>query len=103
MFELRQTPVFEKWFLRLKDRKARAKIAKRLTFLETGHFGDAKPVGDSVTELRIHFGPGYRIYVTKKGEQIIVLLCGGDKSSQQRDIDRAKALVLEIDDENDKV
>lgn len=89
--------------MRLKDRKARSKIAKRLALLEAGHFGDAKPVGGNVTELRVHFGPGYRVYVTRRDGQIIVLLCGGDKSSQSRDIDRAKALVMEVEDEDNTI
>ncbi len=103
MFELRQTPVFEKWFLGLKDRQAREAIAKRLVRVEFGLFGDAKSLGDGVSELRIQHGPGYRLYYAMRGKKIIILLCGGDKGSQARDTRRARKLEKEIDDENEDV
>ncbi len=89
---LKQTPTFRRWFDQLKDRRARVLIASRLDRLSLGHAGDAKPVGEGVSELRVHYGPGYRIYFRRRGEEIIVILCGGDKSDQTRDI--AAALEL---------
>jgi putative addiction module killer protein len=90
MLKLKQT--FRKWRLRLKDHRARA-IASRLDRLAQGHAGDAKPVGEGVSELRIHYGPGYRVYFQKRGNTINVLLCGGDKSTQAKDIKTAKHLA----------
>ncbi|KAA9385659.1 type II toxin-antitoxin system RelE/ParE family toxin [Neorhizobium galegae] len=95
MFELKQTETFLKWRTRLKDERARALIASRLDRLAFGHAGDAAPVGDGVSELRIHHGPGYRIYFQQRGNVLIVLLCGGDKSSQAKDIRAAKRLAME--------
>lgn len=95
MFQLRQTETFRKWRLRLKDERARAVIASRLDRLAFGHAGDVAPVGDGVSELRIHAGPGYRIYFQQRGDVLIVLLCGGDKGSQVRDIKLAKRLAKE--------
>lgn len=92
MIELKQTEAFRKWRLRLKDHRASAMIASRLDRLAQGHTGDVKPVGEGVSELRIHHGPGYRVYFQKRGSAIIVLLCGGDKSSQAKDIKMAKHL-----------
>ncbi|MET4277326.1 MULTISPECIES: type II toxin-antitoxin system RelE/ParE family toxin [unclassified Bradyrhizobium] len=93
MIELKQTETFRKWRSRLKDERARALIASRLDRLAHGHPGDVEPVGDGVSELRIHHGPGYRIYFQKRGNAIIVLLCGGDKSTQVKDIKAAKRLA----------
>lgn len=93
--EIKQTDTFRKWRLRLKDERTRALIASRLDRLAFGHAGDVKPVGDGISELRIHYGPGYRIYFQKRGKTIIVLLCGGDKSTQTRDITTAKRLANE--------
>lgn len=93
MFELKQTETFRKWRLGLKDRRAAALIAARLDRLGFGHVGDAAFVGEGVQELRLHYGPGYRIYFMQRGAQIIVLLCGGDKGSQVRDIETAKRLA----------
>ncbi|PYB77121.1 type II toxin-antitoxin system RelE/ParE family toxin [Rhizobium wuzhouense] len=93
MFELKQTETFRKWRLGLKDRRAAGLIAARMDRLGFGHFGDAASVGEGVQELRLHYGPGYRIYFTQRGAEIIVLLCGGDKDSQVRDIDTAKRLA----------
>ena len=95
MVEVRQTEPFREWLENLRDRKAAAKIAARLARLELGNFGDAEPVGEGVTELRIHFGPGYRVYVVQRGQILVVVLCGGDKSSQDRDIKRAKEMARE--------
>ena len=95
MLVLKQTEVFRKWRLRLKDHRARAIIASRLDRLAQGHSGDVEPVGEGVSELRIHYGPGYRVYFQKRGSTIVVLLCGGDKSTQSKDIKTAKRLAGE--------
>ena len=95
MFELKQTETFRKWRTRLKDERARALIASRLDRLAYGHAGDTEPVGEGISELRIHFGPGYRIYFQRRGKTVIVLLCGGDKSTQAKDIKTAKRLANE--------
>jgi putative addiction module killer protein len=91
--ELKQTDTFRKWERKLKDRKARALIAARLYRLASGLAGDVSPVGDGVSELRIHYGPGYRVYFRQQGETIVILLCGGDKDTQARDIATAKRLA----------
>ncbi len=90
------TPVFDDWFSHLKDRQAKRRIQARIDFVEFGHFGDCKPVGEGVSELRIHAGPGYRVYFTQRGFEIVVLLAGGDKSSQDRDIKTALHLAREL-------
>jgi putative addiction module killer protein len=95
VFELKQTETFLKWRTRLKDERARALIASRLDRLAFGHAGDVAPVGEGVSELRIHRGPGYRVYFQQRGDILIVLLCGGDKSSQAKDIKAAKRLAME--------
>ena len=95
VLELKQTETFQKWRRHLKDERARALIASRLDRLAYGHAGDVASVGNGVSELRIHYGPGYRIYVQKRGNTIIVLLCGGDKSTQAKDIKTAKGLAEE--------
>ncbi|KPF66428.1 addiction module antitoxin RelB [Bosea sp. AAP35] len=95
MIELRQTETFRKWWMRLKDVRARAVIFARLDRLAFGHAGDVEPVGEGISELRIHHGPGYRVYFQKRGDTIVVLLCGGDKSTQERDIKMAKRLSKE--------
>jgi putative addiction module killer protein len=100
MFELRQSETFRKWRARLKDERARALIASRLDRLAFGHAGDAAPVGDGISELRIHYGPGYRIYFRQDGNTLIILLCGGDKGSQKRDIAEAKRLLSEWNENN---
>lgn len=81
---------FEVWFASLRDRNAKARIRSRLDRIEMGNLGDFKSVGDGVLELRIDYGPGYRVYFAQTGETIVLLLCGGDKSSQPRDILIAK-------------
>ena len=97
MFELKQTETFRKWREELRDERARALIASRLDRLAYGHTGDAAPVGEGISELRIHHGPGYRIYFVKRGKAMIILLCGGDKSTQGKDIKAAKRLVKELE------
>ncbi|KQM33458.1 addiction module antitoxin RelB [Rhizobium sp. Leaf68] len=93
MFTIRETIEFSNWLTKLKDVQARARIVRRVDRLQRGNPGDVKPVGEGVSELRIDYGPGYRVYFIQEGELIIVLLCGGDKSSQSRDISQAKALA----------
>lgn len=96
MIEIRQTAAFTKWIRGLADRRARLAIAKRIDRLAFNHAGDVKSVGSGVSELRIHIGPGYRVYFTRRGGTLIILLCGGDKGSQIRDIARAQALMKEF-------
>lgn len=98
MFEVRQTAVFEAWIDGLKDMRAVARIEVRLRRLSLGHLGDAKSLGDGVSEMRIDYGPGYRLYFTRRGDRIVILLCGGDKKRQSDDIARAKQLAKEADD-----
>ena len=100
MIEVRQTVVFAKWLDRLKDRRGRARILARIDRLTVGHIGDAKPVGAGVSELRIDHGPGYRVYFVRRGALLIILLCGGDKGSQTRDILQAKRLLEELDNDH---
>ena len=98
MFEVRQTEEFEAWLKHLRDRQAKARILVRIGRLELGNPGDVKPVGEGVSELRIDYGPGYRIYYAQKGMTLVVLLCGGDKDSQDRDIAAAKVLARKWED-----
>lgn len=93
MAEIKQTETFSKWENELKDRRAKATIAARIFRLANGLPGDVAPVGQGVSELRIHYGPGYRIYFKQRGNELIILLCGGNKSSQNRDIEKAKQLA----------
>ena len=86
MIEIRQTEVFANWFRTLRDRQARARIQVRIDRLQLGLPGDVKPVGDNVSELRIDYGPGYRVYFMRRGRELIILLAGGDKRTQDRDI-----------------
>ena len=101
MIELKQTATFAKWESRLKDKRARTMIAARLMRLAEGLAGDVEPVGEGVSELRIHYGPGYRVYFQQRGNLLIVLLCGGDKGSQTRDIAAAKKLAKEWSAQDD--
>jgi putative addiction module killer protein len=94
--ELRQTSVFAKWLGGLRDRQARARIQVRLDRLALGLAGDVMPVGSGVSELRIDHGPGYRVYFKRKGDDVVILLAGGNKRTQDRDIQRALALARDL-------
>jgi putative addiction module killer protein len=96
MLEIRQTAVYSEWFAGLRDRSAKTRIDIRIRRLSLGNPGDVKPVGEGVSELRIDHGPGYRVYFIQKAEIYVVLLAGGDKSSQAKDISNAKALASEL-------
>lgn len=97
MIEVRQTTLFATWLAGLRDERAKARILKRLDRAGKGNLGDVAPVGGGVSEMRIFYGPGYRVYFVQRGSEVIVLLCGGDKSSQSADIEEAKALAKEIE------
>jgi putative addiction module killer protein len=93
MYFLQKTRVFSEWLERLRDRKAQARIVLRMAKMEMGLLGDSKSIGDGLSEIRIDYGPGYRLYFTKKNNVIIILLVGGDKSTQARDIAKAKMIL----------
>ena len=98
MIEIRKTEIFSKWFNNLKDRRARARIQARINDrVEMGNFGDVAPVGEGVSELRIFYGPGYRVYFVQKGSIVVILLSGGDKTSQQSDIVKAKKIAAQLE------
>lgn len=96
MVEVRQTDVFTDWFAGLRDREARARITVRIRRLSLGNPGDVKPVGNGVSEMRIDYGSGYRVYFVGRGDTVVVLLYGGDKRHQDRDIARALELAQEV-------
>ena len=95
MIELIRSGTFDTWLSSLRDRRAVARIAARLDRLAAGNPGDVEPVGDGVSELRINYGPGYRVYFIQRGPVLVILLCGGDKSTQSKDIKQAKVLAAE--------
>ena len=96
MVEVRQTEVFSKWLRELRDRQARARIQTRIDRLQLGLAGDVKPVGEGVSELRIDYGAGYRVYFIRRGRELVILLAGGDKRTQDRDIKIAMALARNL-------
>lgn len=96
MIEIRQTDEYVRWFEKLRDRQARARILARVRRVSLGNFGDVEQVGEGVSELRIHYGPGYRLYFTRIEQTVVVLLTGGDKRTQKRDIEKAKSLAREL-------
>lgn len=96
MVQVREAPEFTQWLADLADPAARKRIADRMTRLQVGLFGDAKSVGGNIFELRVDYGPGYRVYFTRKGPLVVILLCGGTKGSQRRDIARARAIAERI-------
>ena len=96
MIEVRETRTFTRWFEKLRDRNARSRIDVRIYRLSFGNRGDVKSVGKGVSEMRIRYGPGYRIYFSERGRNVVVLLAGGDKSSQSRDIRTAQELAKQV-------
>jgi putative addiction module killer protein len=96
MVQIAQTEAYSTWFAKLSDIQAKARIVARIRRMELGNTGDAKSVGGGVSELRIDYGPGYRVYFTKRGNTLVVLLCGGDKKTQKRDIETAKRMAKEV-------
>jgi putative addiction module killer protein len=96
MFVLRQTVTFSEWLHSLSDHKAKASIARRIERLTLGNFGDQKSVGDGVSELRVDVGAGYRVYFIRRGQEIVILLCGGSKRTQTKDIKQAKELAKQF-------
>lgn len=96
MIEIRATDVYSEWFSGLRDLRAKAKIRARIRRLSLGNPGDVQPVGEGVSEMRINYGPGYRVYFVQRGETLAILLGGGDKSTQDRDIRSAKELAKEV-------
>jgi putative addiction module killer protein len=97
MVEIRQTEVFSNWLRKLSDQNARARIQIRIRRLSLGNFGDMKPVGEGVSELRIDYGPGYRVYLQQQGNLLVLLLAGGSKKTQQADITKAKKLAKDAE------
>ena len=97
MFTIRQTQEFQTWLDGLKDVRAQVRIAARLRLAEAGNLGDWKSVGNEVSEMRVAFGPGYRLYFTRRQSILIVMLAGGDKSTQVRDIKRAQRILTELE------
>jgi putative addiction module killer protein len=96
VIEIRETDTFKKWFGSLKDKRAKARIDVRIKRISLGNFGDVEPVGNGVSELRIDYGAGYRVYFVKRGNIIVILLCGGDKSTQSKDIQKAHDLARRL-------
>jgi putative addiction module killer protein len=97
MVTIRETEQFKTWIQALRGHVTQAIINARIRRISGGNFGDSKPVGNGVSELRIDYGPGFRVYYTRRGEEIIVLLCGGDKSNQSRDIETAKQIAQNLE------
>lgn len=100
MIEIRETEHFSNWLSKLRDGIARARIATRIQRLAMGNPGDVRPIGEGLSELRIDHGPGYRVYFVQHGAVLIILLCGGDKGSQSRDIRTARQLARDLKDED---
>ena len=98
MIELRKTEVFARWLDDLRDLRARARIQARIERLAAGNPGDVKPIGEGVSELRVDYGPGYRVYYKKRGRALIILLAGGDKSSQTKDVKVALRLARDLEE-----
>jgi putative addiction module killer protein len=96
MFQIQKTDEFDRWLSGLADQSAQARIASRIERLGVGNPGDVKPVGAGISEMRIPYGPGYRIYFKQTAKVILLLLCGGDKSTQEKDIKRAKQIAAEL-------
>ncbi len=101
MYRIRQTTEFKSWLSKLKDIRANTIIVQRIGRIARGNFGDHKSIGSKISEIRISHGPGYRLYYTVQGKTVVLLLIGGDKSTQQSDITKAKILLKEIEETND--
>ena len=97
MKEIRETEYFRTWFADLRDTHAQHRILTRIKRLSEGNPGDVKPVGEGISEMRIDYGPGYRVYYKDTGKEIIILLCGGDKGTQSRDIEQAKKILQNLE------
>ena len=95
MVEIIKSATFDRWFRKLRNPKAKARIQMRIRRLGLGNPGDVQPIGSGLSEMRIDYGPGYRVYYMKSGSVLVVLLCGGDKRTQQTDIDKAKRIAAE--------
>ena len=102
MSKIRKTDIFTKWMKKLKDTIAKAHINRRIDRLERGNPGDVKPIGEGCSEMRIDYGHGYRVYYKDTGRKIIIILFGGDKSAQQEDINKAKRLAREVEEEDNE-
>jgi len=102
MIEIRETEVYKKWFSSIKDKKTRSIIDVRIRRVSLGNFGDIEPVGRGVTELKIDYGPGFRVYLLNQGNVIVILLCGGDKSTQEEDIRKAQDLAQRIKEQSNE-
>ena len=98
MIEVRQTEEFADWLVSLRDGVAAKRIKQRIARVQIGLFGDVKPVGEGLSELRVDHGPGYRVYFARRGDILVILLCGGDKGTQSRDIARAKAMAEQLEE-----
>jgi putative addiction module killer protein len=96
MVEVRKTALFTSWLAKLRDQNAKGRIVSRISRLEQGNPGDVKSVGGGVSEMRVDYGPGYRIYYSARGSTVVILLCGGDKRSQDADIEKAKSLAQDL-------
>jgi putative addiction module killer protein len=101
VIEIRETSTFKKWFAALKDQNAKARIDVRIRRISLGNFGDVEPVGNGVSEIRVDYGPGYRVYFIKMGNIVVILLCGGDKSTQAKDIQKAHDLARSLKEEKE--
>jgi putative addiction module killer protein len=102
VYQVQKTEVFDSWLATLADQKAVAKIVSRIERLEMGNPGDVEPVGDGISEMKIDYGPGYRVYHKRNGKTVVLLLCGGDKSTQRKDIKRAKELAAHSEKGTDR-
>ena len=96
VYQLQSTDIFDEWLRNLKDRKGRARILARLESAQLGNLGDVKTVGGGVREMRVHVGRGYRVYFAQRGQVLLLLLCGGDKSTQTRDVVRARQILRDL-------
>lgn len=99
MIEIRKTEIFTKWLEDLKDLRAKARILARIDRMEFGNFGDVSSVGEGISEMRIFYGPGYRVYFVQRGSKVVILLSGGDKSTQSKDITKAKEIARQLEDQ----